>query len=211
LTDGSSCPIPLCLICGKRLTNGAMTPEKLKRHLTTNHSHMTSKSADYLKRLLESQNKQSKAFVSKVTVSEEVLEASYLVVELIAWKRKSQTVGENLIMPACKIIVGKILGQDAVHEIENIPPSNSMINRRTDDMSHDAEEVLCDKLKNNSFSIQVDESTDFTNKIYIAAFVRFVNGGKIQENFLCNKELPETSKGQDIFNVLYSYLKTKYC
>jgi hypothetical protein len=31
-----------------------------------------------------------------------------------------------------------------------------VINRRTDDLSHDAKEVLCDKLKNNSFSIQVD-------------------------------------------------------
>jgi hypothetical protein len=30
--------------------------------------------------------------------------------------------------------------------------------------SHDAEVVWHDKLKNNSFSIQVDEATDFTNK-----------------------------------------------
>jgi hypothetical protein len=29
-------------------------------------------------------------------------------------------------------------------------------------MSHEAEEVLCDKLKNNSFFIQVEESTDFS-------------------------------------------------
>jgi hypothetical protein len=31
-------------------------------------------------------------------------------------------------------------------------------------MSHDAEEVLCDKVKDNSFSIQVDGSIDFTDK-----------------------------------------------
>jgi hypothetical protein len=47
----SSCPIPLCIIYGERLTNAAMAPAKLKRHLTTNHSHMTSINADYLKRL----------------------------------------------------------------------------------------------------------------------------------------------------------------
>jgi hypothetical protein len=41
-------------------------------------------------------------------------------------------------MPACKIIVGKMLGKDAVRD------------RRIDDMLHDTEEVLCDKLKNNS-------------------------------------------------------------
>jgi polyhydroxyalkanoate synthesis regulator phasin len=84
---------------------------------------MTSKSDDYFKRLLESQIKLSKAFVSKGTVSEKAQEASYLVAELIAQKRKSHTVCENLIMPACKM-----LGQDAVRENENIPLSNSIIN-----------------------------------------------------------------------------------
>jgi hypothetical protein len=44
---------------------------------------MTSKSADYFKQLLEFQNKQNKAFVSKVTVSEKAQEASYLVAEFI--------------------------------------------------------------------------------------------------------------------------------
>jgi hypothetical protein len=44
---------------------------------------MTGKNADYFKRLLGSQNKQSKAFVSKVTVTEKAQETSYLVTELI--------------------------------------------------------------------------------------------------------------------------------
>jgi hypothetical protein len=65
---------------------------------------MTSKSADYYKWPLESQNKQSKASVNKVTV------------------------GKNQVMPACKIIVDKMLGQDAVREIENVSLSNSTIN-----------------------------------------------------------------------------------
>jgi hypothetical protein len=59
------------------------------------------------------------------------------VTEFIAQKRKNHRVGGNLIMPANKFIVGKILKQDAVREIENVSPSNSMINRITDDMSHE--------------------------------------------------------------------------
>jgi hypothetical protein len=74
---------------------------------------------------------------------------------------KSHTVDENLITPACKSAVGKLLGQDAARETENVPLSNSTINGCTDDMSRDAEEVLCDKLKSNSFSIRVDESNRF--------------------------------------------------
>jgi hypothetical protein len=65
-------------------------------------------------------------------------------------------------------------------------------------LSHDAEEVVLDKLKKDSLSIQVDESTDFTNKSY----VRFVNGSEIQENFFCFKEVPETSKGQGMLKSL---------
>lgn len=42
-TGDSSCPLPLCPVYGKRLTNAAKIPAKLKRQLTTNHSHMTSK------------------------------------------------------------------------------------------------------------------------------------------------------------------------
>jgi hypothetical protein len=34
-------------------------------------------------------------------------------------------------------------------------------------MSRDAEEALCDKLKNNSISIQFDESTDFLLSLII--------------------------------------------
>jgi hypothetical protein len=87
-TSDSSCPIPLCLTCGKQLTNAAMAPADLKRHLTTNYSHITSKSADYYEWLLESQNKLNKAFVSRVTVSEKAQEVSYLLAELTARKGK---------------------------------------------------------------------------------------------------------------------------
>jgi hypothetical protein len=37
-------------------------------------------------------------------------------------------------MPARKIIVGKMLGKDAVREIENVPLSNTTINRLIDDL-----------------------------------------------------------------------------
>jgi hypothetical protein len=65
-----SLPIPLCVIFGKQLINAAMAPAKLKSHLTTNQSHLTSKCVYCFKRLLESRNKQSKAFFKKVTFSE---------------------------------------------------------------------------------------------------------------------------------------------
>jgi hypothetical protein len=63
-------------------------------------------------------------------------------------------------------------------------------------MSHDAAEVLHDKLKNKSVSTQVDESTDFTNKRYVAALERFLNDGEIEENFSVAKSSPKQAKGK---------------
>ena len=61
--------IALCrcvLSVEKKLVNTAMVPSKLKRHFTTNHSHLFHKTTDYFKRLLESQVQQSKVFEKKV-------------------------------------------------------------------------------------------------------------------------------------------------
>ena len=59
---------------------------------------------------------------------------------------------------------------------------------------HMSEKTFCvANLRNSSFSIQVDESTNLAIKCHVA-FVRFLNEGRIQENFLCSKELHETSK-----------------
>lgn len=58
-------------------------------------------------------------------------------------------------------------------------------------MSHHAEKVGYNKLKNNSSSPQIDESTDFSNKYQAIAFVRFVNDTEIQENFFCCNKLHE--------------------
>ena len=90
-----------------------MVPAKLKRHFSTNHSHLSNKTVDYFRRLLDSQQKERKAFKRKVTISDKAQEASYLVAELVAKKMKSHTIAESLIMPACKIIVRAMLSEEA--------------------------------------------------------------------------------------------------
>jgi hypothetical protein len=52
-----------------------------------------------------------------------------------------------------------------------------------DDMSRDVEDVLYEILKNCNFALQVDESTDITNRAQLLAFVGFENEGEIIEFF----------------------------
>ncbi len=46
-TGEEDCPLPLCIVCGKKLANKA----KLKLHFTTNQSHLSNKTVDYFRRL----------------------------------------------------------------------------------------------------------------------------------------------------------------
>jgi hypothetical protein len=120
---------------------------------------------------------------------------------------KSRTIAEGLIMPACKIIVRTVIGKEAEIEIDEVPVSDNTFSGRVGDMSHDFEDVLSEMLKNTNFALQVDESADITNKAQLLAFVRFENEGEIMD-FCCCKELPKTTEGQEIFNILSSYLES---
>lgn len=77
-----------CLVCGEKLSNEAMVPSKLKRHLITKHSFAAEKPIDYFKRLASNQNSQSSKFTKQSTISEKAQEASYAVAELIAKKNE---------------------------------------------------------------------------------------------------------------------------
>jgi hypothetical protein len=86
-------------------------------------------------------------------------------------------------------------------KFDKVPVSDNSISKRVDETSQDAEDVLSEILKYTKFALQVDESTDITNKAQLLAFVRFQNEGEIMEHFCC-KGLPETTKGQDISTTL---------
>ncbi|XP_061544655.1 zinc finger BED domain-containing protein 5-like [Phycodurus eques] len=199
---------PLCLVCGEKLSNSAMVPSKLKRHLQTKHPSLQNKDREYFAQLREQTGKLS-ALLRKNTVgNERVLKANYQVAELIAKSKQPHTIAETIILPACKIIVNEILGPGALKEITQVPLSASTIARRIDNMSADIERTVLEKLRmSGKFALQLDEATDMSGCSQLFANVRFVDGDGIKENFLFCKDLPGRRTGEEIFRAASEYLE----
>ena len=126
-TGEQNCQPPLCIVCGKTLVNAAMFPAKLQRHFTTKHSQLLNKDIDYFQRLLKSNGKACTTFEKKVTVTNKAQEVRYMIAELVAKQMKSHNIAESLILPACKIILKIMLGQEAADEFSKLPLSDNTI------------------------------------------------------------------------------------
>ena len=191
-------------VCGQKLSNETMVPSMLRRHFITNHSNHKTKTIVYFQRLLQANSRHSKLFQEAMTVSERAQVASYEVAEIIALTSKSHVLAESVILPACQKMAKVMLGDKAEQKISKIPLSNNIIQRRIIDLPDNIEQSVMAKLKNCQFALQINESTDISNHAQLIAFVRFINEGV---QFLCCKSLPSTTKGQDVFDILTTYLK----
>ena len=105
------------------------------------------------------------------------------------------------------MLVTTILGDDAEKQISKNPSPNDTVHRHILEMPNDTEEsVCCNKLQDSYFAL-LDESTDITNKAQLLAFICFIDGDKIVNQYLCCKELLTTIKGEDIFHILNNYFE----
>ena len=183
-TSNPNALAPLCLVCRKELSNSAMVPAKLKRHLDTNHPTLKNKNTTYYCRLLESNKKEVNFMRRATTISEKALKVSYRVTELIAREKQPHTLAEKVILLTCKIIIEEMIGPNAVKDVANLPLSDNTIARRIEDVSVDIENNILEKVRISvRFALQVDESTDISGRAQLLANVRFIDGDVIRENF----------------------------
>jgi zinc finger BED domain-containing protein 5/7/8/9 len=92
--------------------------------------------------------------------------------------------------------------------VKLIPLSADTIARRIQDMSDDIDRHLAEHFANNQepipkfCTLQIDESTDISNKAQLLAYLRMVMNGLIQNQFLFCSELKKTTTGQDVSKLL---------
>ena len=168
--------LPQCVVCCKVLSEGSMKPSFLKRHLSGCHPDLATKDIDFFKH--------KEVGVKRIRLdhggqfsqqTQAGVRASYMVALRIAQEKKPHTIAENLILPCCKDIVHCVLGDCAEKKLASLPLSNDTIKRRIRDMADDVEQQVVAEILGaplNTFSIQLDESTDVSSCAQLLVFAR---------------------------------------
>ena len=202
--------LPQCVIYMKILSNSAMKPSLLKRHLESNHSDKKDRDKSYFQRLGENMKKQRLDQTGQsYQKSAGILHASYKVFLLIAKNIKAHIIAENLVLPAAKILVRNLIGEKEAEKLNSVSLSNGAVKRRIHDMSDDIFDQVTTAVRASKygFAMQLDESTDVTNCGQLLVYVRFTENGIVKTELLTSKEVTGTTKGKDIFNFVDEFFK----
>ena len=83
------------------------------------------------------------------------------------------SIGEDLILPAIKIMIKELFGEKYLYFVNKICLSNDTVNRRIYNIHNDIKLIL--RLKRplfQNFCLQIDETTDINNNSIMAVFIR---------------------------------------
>ena len=101
-----------------------------------------------------------------------------------------------------------MLRKEVENKLSLVPLSNDVVQSRINDIGEDIlSQVVADsKASPTKFSMQLDETTDVANLNQLIAFVRFIKGQEIKEEFFLCKQLITTAKAIDVKNILDDFI-----
>jgi hypothetical protein len=80
----------------------------------------------------------------------------------------------DLILPAAKAMVSAMIDEKAANSLNKIALSNDTVKKRTHGLSGNIKEQLLRRInKSDYFSLQLDGSTDITNKSVLLFYARY--------------------------------------
>lgn len=94
---------PQCVVCLKVLASDSLKPNKLRRHLETNHPEHKDKSVDFFRQKLVNCHAQQSLFTKAASVTANAQLASYKVAYRVAQCKKPHTIAEELILPCAQL------------------------------------------------------------------------------------------------------------
>jgi len=118
--DDGAVPKPQCVICGDVLSNDAMKPSKLTRHLNTKHKDLSSKPKEFFERKCIDLKERQKQILAVSHINTCALRASYKVALRIAKAKKPYSIGETLVIGCIKDVCSEMLGETAAKKVAQV-------------------------------------------------------------------------------------------
>ena len=146
----------------------------------------------------------------KEYIETSVVKASYTDTYKVTMQKKCDTITEKLVMPCAKEMVAKVSGQDQVTKLNIVSLSNNTIRMQVDDMADDILAQVIDEVNSSwvKFCMHFDESTNVRSCAVPLGFIRYIHLNMIKEEFLLYKNLTTTTKGEDVFNTVSTFLES---
>lgn len=200
---------PKCLFCKWMGSNESMKPNLLQRHFK-NHPEYHNKPLDFFQRKKEEYEAEKRQAKKCYFTPKSSLKASFVAAEFIAKAKKPYSIGQELVLPCTKAIVKEMLGEQAAAKVGTVALSANTVRRRVMDLGEDIENQLKDGvLASPMFAIQIDESTDVSNKAILLVFVRYRGDESMVEDMLTCEELTGNTTAQEIFTKIDEYITGK--
>ena len=203
-TSLDNAEVPQCVVCYKTLSNDAMRPTRLERHLNTNHPELVDKPKTYFAAKLSSL-KRMKLDTSGVfrRDSAGILKTSYEFSLLIGRGKKPHSICESLLKPCILSAEKLVLGEESAKKLSKISLSDSTVKLRIDELADDIKLQVVEKIKHSPFfAIQCDETTDVSQCSQLLVYVRFIGKETLEEEMLFCYPLETSTKADDILAVL---------
>ena len=133
--------------------------------------------------------------------------ASSEIALLVAKNKKPHPIAEELIVPAAKMLVKHVIGNEAVSKLNSVSVSNNTIQRRIIKMSTDIKEQVITEVQGSKygFTIQLVESIDVSNYAQLLVYVRYATKDAIRNELLLINEMKTTTKGEDVFELVDNF------
>ena len=137
------------------------------------------------------------------------LKASYKVSRKIAIAKMPHTVGEQLILPCCQIIVSNVFEKSEVRKLKQWSLSNDTVSRRISEQINILSQVVS-KIQKSMFgfcAIQLNETTDVAilAELHVYVYVGYIHERHLEDEFLFCSPLMTRTTANKIFNFVNKF------
>uniref|UniRef100_A0A5S6QHL4 Dimer_Tnp_hAT domain-containing protein n=1 Tax=Trichuris muris TaxID=70415 RepID=A0A5S6QHL4_TRIMR len=188
-----------------------MKKANLERHCISKHSKLDQLKGqlrlDKVNALQRSLKSQQAALSMPRYDTVNILQASYVVTELIAKKLRPHVEGE--FVKDCMMVAAELLAPDKVKLFQSVSLSRRTVSDRITDLAQDIEKTMKDSARDfQFFSLACDDTTDITNTAQLAVFIRGITAEfDTREELLSLEAMHGTTRGEDLFERLVLSMK----